>query len=226
MAENMSPSLAQQFADGAVINACVLISGRGSNLKALLKAQKFGAFKRLRIVCVASNINGAPGLEFAYQNNIPVIDLPDEPFSDRDAFERFIIEQTEKYNIHLILLAGYMRIIGETLLRRWPNAIVNIHPSLLPSFPGLHAQKQAVEYGVRFSGCTVHFVDAGLDSGPIIAQRVVPVKPEDNEVTLSERILAEEHDLYKDALKFITERPWTISGRTVIFDDSVHVPNL
>ena len=226
MTENRTSSLAQQFADGAVINACVLISGRGSNLKALLKAQRYGAFKRLRIACVVSNVKDAPGLEFAYQNNVPVIDLPDEPFSDREAFERFIVERTEEYNIQLIILAGYMRIIGDTLLRRWPNAIVNIHPSLLPSFPGLHAQKQAVEYGVRFSGCTVHFVDAGLDSGPIIAQRVVPVEQGDTEVTLSERILVEEHDLYKDALKAITEQPWTICGRTVIFDDSVHVPNL
>lgn len=200
-----------------MIRAGVLISGRGSNLKAVLDAQQSGFFKRLNVVCVGTNVKDAPGLQFAENLGIPVINASSRDFSSRDEHEAYLVAEMGRYDVDMLILAGYMRIVGSTLLSRWPNSIVNIHPSLLPSFPGLHAQKQAVDYGVKYSGCTVHFVDAGLDSGPIITQCIVPVHGTDTEESLSQRILVEEHQLYANALKMITENEWTIQGRSVIF---------
>lgn len=211
-------SLQECVQNSECIRAAVLISGRGSNLKSLLVAQKNHAFARMKIVCVASNKPAAGGLEFARDYGIEVLAKSAADFATFAEFEHYLADELEQLGVQLIILAGYMRLIGSALLSRWSNAIVNIHPSLLPSFPGLHAQRQALEYGVRFSGCTIHFVDAGLDSGAIIAQRTVPVMPDDTELTLTERILHEEHALYRESLQLITEHPWQIQGRTVIFN--------
>jgi phosphoribosylglycinamide formyltransferase-1 len=133
-------------------------------------------------------------------------------------YEQAIIAELDKHQVEWLALAGYMKIVGPTLLARYPQRIINIHPSLLPSFPGLHAQRQALEYGVKVAGCTVHFVDAGVDTGPIIGQRSVAVHPRDTEDTLSARILEQEHQLYAESLKRVTELSWRIEGRTVVFD--------
>lgn len=197
----------------------VLASGRGSNFAALLQRQSEGYFRNARIECLVSNRATAPVLELARDADIPGYAVRPKEFPDAEAYESEIIKLMDQHNVNLVLLAGYMKIIAPTILTRYDGKIINIHPSLLPSFPGLHAQKQALDYGVKFSGCTVHFVDAGLDSGPIISQRAVPVMPADSEDDLSARILVEEHELFSRCVKAITERPWKIDGRRVVFLD-------
>lgn len=197
----------------------VMASGRGSNFAALLQRQTDGYFKNARMVCLVSNKPTAPALELAREAGITAHAVKPRDFESPAAYEQEIIRLFDEHNINLLLLAGYMKIVGPAILERYGSAIINIHPSLLPAFPGLNAQKQAVEYGVRVSGCTVHFVDDGLDSGPIIAQRAVPVLPDDTEDDLAERILVQEHDLFSRCVKAVTEHPWKIEGRRVIFTE-------
>ncbi len=167
----------------------ILISGRGSNMEALLKAHAAGELQA-EPVLVISNRAAAPGLDTARAHGVRTEVVS---FKDREAGEQRVLDLTRECAVELLVLAGFMRVLSPTLIEAFPNRIINIHPSLLPSFPGLHAQRQALEYGVRFSGCTTHFVNAGVDTGPIIRQSVVPVEPDDTEETLSARILEQEH---------------------------------
>ncbi|MBX7245984.1 MAG: phosphoribosylglycinamide formyltransferase [Candidatus Sumerlaeaceae bacterium] len=195
----------------------LLISGRGSNLGAILKNQEAGAFSNARVAVVFSNNPGAPGLEIARQHGIPALSANPADFADKKLYENHIVALFRDHQVSLVALAGYMKIVGKTLLSAFPNRIVNIHPSLLPAFPGLNAANQAIEHGVKISGCTVHLVDDGVDTGPIIAQRAVPVLPGDNEETLSARILEREHEVYSETLKRLTEAKWEVRGRHLFF---------
>lgn len=197
----------------------VLASGRGSNFAALLQHQSENYFKNAWIECLISNRPSAPALELAREAEVPGYAVKPKDFDTAETYEADIVRLMDQHQVDMVLLAGYMKILGSTILKRYSGRIINIHPSLLPSFPGLNAQKQALEHGVRISGCTVHFVDGGLDSGPIIAQRAVPVLPCDTEDDLSARILVEEHELFPRCVKAITERPWKIDGRRVVFLD-------
>lgn len=200
-----------------IIRVGVLASGRGSNFEALLRKEREGYFERVRFTCLVSNVPSARALDVAREAGIPAEAIVPRSYASKDDYERAIIEVLERHGCSFLVLAGYMRIVGPVLLSRFPERIVNIHPALLPSFPGLHSQQQALDYGVRISGCTVHFVDAGTDTGPIIGQRAVPVLPEDTEDALSARILEQEHQLFAESLKRVTEEPHQIVGRTVRF---------
>ena len=191
------------------LNLGILISGKGSNMEAILKAIRK---KRIPIkpAVVISNNPDAKGLEIAKKLGVPTEVIPSKGFAGtRWEYDQMIIECLERYNVTpktgLICLAGFMRIISPEFIEKYKNKILNIHPALLPSFPGLHAQKQALDYGVKYSGCTVHFVDSGVDTGPIILQEIVPVKDGDTEETLSKRILAKEHVAYAKAVKLVAE---------------------
>lgn len=198
-----------------MINIAVFISGRGSNFLALLKNIEKGVLKNCRIAVVFSNNPNAKGLEYAAEAGIKTIVIPSKNRSDRVEYDKEIINALSEYNIDLICLAGYMRIVTEELVEAYKNKIINIHPALLPSFPGLHAQKQALDYGVKVSGCTVHFVDGGMDTGPIILQKTVPVYDNDTEDTLSARILEQEHTAYSEALSLYAAGRLKVSGRKV-----------
>jgi phosphoribosylglycinamide formyltransferase-1 len=202
-----------------IVRVGVLASGRGSNFEALLRHERDGFFSRARMVCLVVDHPTAGALGVAARHGVPAHIVERRGFPTRDDFEEAIAALLEEHAVQWVALAGYMRIVGPRLLARYPRRILNIHPALLPAFPGLHAQRQALEYGVRISGCTVHFVDAGMDTGPIIVQRAVPVLPGDTEDTLSARILEQEHIAYSEALKAVTERPWRIDGRIVRFLD-------
>ncbi|MGI8905611.1 MAG: phosphoribosylglycinamide formyltransferase [Candidatus Sumerlaeaceae bacterium] len=200
------------------INIGVLASGRGSNFAALLKHQEQGYFEKARLACLVSNIPSAGALQIATDAGLPALCIRPKEYTLPQQYEAALVAEMDQHSVEWLALAGYMKIVGPTLLGRYPDRIINIHPSLLPAFPGLHAQRQALEHGVRVSGCTVHFVDAGMDTGPIIGQRSVPVHTLDTEAMLSARILEQEHQLYAECLKSITERPWHLDGRRVIFD--------
>lgn len=198
-----------------MINIAVFISGRGSNFIALHENIKKGVIKNAEISVVFSNKEDALGLDYARKENIHVIVIPSKDYKDRHEYDNLIVKSLKPYNIGLICLAGYMRIVTDELISAYENKIINIHPALLPSFKGLNAQKQAVEYGVKFSGCTVHFVDGGMDSGAVILQKVVEVYDDDTEETLSERILKQEHIAYSEAVSLITDGKIELSGRKV-----------
>lgn len=193
----------------------VFISGRGSNFMVLHENIKKGIIKDAEISVVFSNKEDAKGLDYAKKENIEVIVIPSKDYNNRQEYDKKIVEALKPYNINLICLAGYMRIVTHELIKAYENKIINIHPALLPSFKGLHAQKQALEYGVKYSGCTVHFVDDGMDSGTIILQKVVEVYDDDTEDTLSERILKQEHIAYSEAVSLITSGKVVINGRKV-----------
>ena len=193
----------------------VFISGRGSNFMALHENIKKGIIKDAEISVVFSNKEDAKGLDYAKKENIEVIVIPSKDYNNRQEYDKKIVEALKPYNIDLICLAGYMRIVTHELIKAYENKIINIHPALLPSFKGLHAQKQALEYGVKYSGCTVHFVDDGMDSGAIILQKIVEVYDDDTEETLSERILKQEHIAYSEAVSLITDGKIELSGRKV-----------
>lgn len=182
----------------------VLISGTGSNLKAILDAIAKGTLDA-RVTVVISNVAGAPGLEWARAHGVSALVIDHKAFESRAAFDGALVESLRAHDVEWVVLAGFMRVITPTLLDAFPFRIVNIHPSLLPAFPGLHAQRQALDYGVRVSGCTVHLVDAGTDTGPILAQSTVSVLDSDDERALSARILAEEHALLPRVLQWIAE---------------------
>ena len=194
----------------------VLLSGRGSNFVALHAAIAAGRVPA-RIVLVASNVADAPGLARAAAAGLPTAAIPHGGQVSRAAHERKVIAALDEAGAEWVCLAGYMRLLSPQLVRRFPLRILNIHPSLLPAFPGMHAQRQALEAGVRVSGCTVHFVDEGLDSGPIVHQAAVPVEDGDDEERLSARILEEEHRAYPGALRRLLLEPWRLEGRRVLF---------
>ncbi|HUN61761.1 MAG TPA: phosphoribosylglycinamide formyltransferase [Candidatus Sulfotelmatobacter sp.] len=196
----------------------VLLSGRGSNFEALADSVATGKIPDAEIVMVISNQPDALGLQRAQQRGIAAKMIPSKGLQ-REAYDRQVVAVLQEYKVELICLAGYMRLLSPYFVAAFPRKILNIHPSLLPSFPGLEAQKQALDHGVKFAGCTVHFVDENLDAGPIILQAVVPVLDNDDEHTLSERILKEEHRIYSEAVKFILQGKWRLEGRRVLNDD-------
>ena len=197
-----------------MIKLGVLISGRGSNLQAIIDACAKGQIPAT-VAVVISNDPLAPGLERAKKHQIPAVVIDNRNFQDKHTYELEIVKTLKQHEVGLVCLAGYMRIVGEVLLEHFPEKIINVHPSLLPSFPGLHAQKQALDHGVTVTGCTVHFVDSGCDTGPIIIQSAVPVKEDDTEETLSARILVQEHGIYPLAIEFIANDKLKIEGRKV-----------
>jgi phosphoribosylglycinamide formyltransferase 1 len=193
----------------------VLASGSGTNLQALIDAASRGELGPARIVVVGANVPGCGALERATQAGIPTFVRSHKDFASREDFDHALLDELRRHGVGLVVLAGFMRILTPTLLDVFPHRVVNIHPALLPAFPGVHAQKQAFGGGVRFSGCTVHFVDAGTDTGPIIAQAVVPVLDVDDEEALRLRILAEEHRLFPAAIRAIAEGRVSVDGRRV-----------
>ena len=193
----------------------IFLSGRGSNFEAIYQ-NSLKKEANFEVVVIISNKKSARGLEKAKEYGLPAFFISPKKFGLKTAYEKEIIKTLKKHDVDLICLAGYMKIVGEELLRAYENRILNIHPALLPAFPGLHAQKQALDYGVKVSGCTVHFVDAGVDSGPVILQQAVAVEPGDDEETLSQRILKEEHRIYSAALRLYFENRLKISERNVI----------
>jgi len=193
----------------------VLLSGRGSNFEALADSAAAGRIPDAEIAIVISNQPEALGLKKAAVRRIPARLIPSKGLQ-REAYDRQVVAVLEKYEVDLICLAGYMRLLSPYFVAAFPQKILNIHPSLLPSFPGLEAQKQALDHGVKFAGCTVHFVDENLDAGPIILQAVVPVLDTDDEQTLSLRIRKEEHRIYSEAVKIILEGNYRIEGRRVL----------
>jgi phosphoribosylglycinamide formyltransferase-1 len=195
----------------------VLISGSGTNLQAIIdaiEAQELNA----KIQVVLSNRTDAYGLVRAKKHRIPVEVLDHKSFPSREAFDQAVVNILRDREVELVVLAGFMRLLSPVLVRAYSNRIMNIHPALLPAFPGLHVQKKAVEHGVRFSGCTVHFVNEACDEGPIIIQAVVPVFPDDTEETLAGRILKQEHRIYPRAIQLYSEGRLHVEGRRVLVD--------
>jgi phosphoribosylglycinamide formyltransferase-1 len=198
-----------------VVKIAVLVSGRGSNLQTIINSIEKGYVKNAEINVVISNKRDAYALERGRNHGICTVFL-DPIRCDNAEYDRKILEVLKQYDIDLLLLAGYFQLLGPKIIEAYRNRILNIHPSLLPSFKGLHAQKQALEYGVKVAGCTVHFVDEGLDSGPIILQSCVPVLQGDTEETLTTRILEQEHIIYPEAVRLFVEGKLKIEGRTVV----------
>lgn len=192
----------------------VLASGRGSNLQAIIDGVENGLIPA-EIAVVVSDNPQAKALRIAESHGIENAVFPREDYPNKESFNLALVDFLKKKEVDLVCLAGYMRIVGPAFVRVFPNRIINIHPSLLPSFPGLDGQKQALEYGVKVSGCTVHFVDEGMDTGPIIAQRTVPVYEDDTEESLSLRILEQEHQLYPLVIRHIALGNVRIDGRKV-----------
>lgn len=193
----------------------VLLSGRGSNFVALAEACARGEVPA-EIVMVVSNRTDAPGLERARERGIPVTPIPGKGVP-REVHEAMVLAALQGAGAEWVCLAGYMRLLSEGFIASFPHRILNIHPALLPSFPGLEAQHQAWAYGVKVSGCTVHLVDAGCDTGPIVLQRAVPVLDDDTAESLADRILEQEHIAYPAALRLLLTRPWHVDGRRVLF---------
>ena len=192
----------------------ILISGRGSNFEAIARAIDTGALDA-EIAVVLSNRADAAGLETARAKGLTTVCLPSKGL-DREIYDRQVIAALREHRVDLVCLAGFMRLLSSTFIREFPNRILNIHPSLLPAFPGLDAQHQALAHGVKIAGCTVHFVDEDLDAGPIILQASVPVLDDDTNETLSARILGEEHRLYSQAIAIVLSGKYRVEGRRVI----------
>jgi phosphoribosylglycinamide formyltransferase-1 len=192
----------------------VLLSGRGSNFEALADSVSAGRIPDAQIALVLSNREGAPGIERARARGLATRVIPSKGL-ERETYDRKVVAALREVQIDLVCLAGYMRLLSPYFVAAFPQCILNIHPSLLPSFPGLESQKQALDYGVKFAGCTVHFVDENLDAGPIVLQAVVPVNDSDTEDTLSARILKEEHRIYSEAVRIVLEGKFKIEGRRV-----------
>jgi phosphoribosylglycinamide formyltransferase-1 len=192
----------------------ILLSGRGSNFEAIAQHIESGKLEA-EITLVLSNVQEAPGLERARQRGLETLFLSSRGL-DRESYDLRLVAALEARQVNLVCLAGFMRLLSKSFIQAFPHRILNIHPSLLPAFPGLNAQGQALQYGVRYSGCTVHFVDENLDSGPIILQSVVPVLPNDTEHTLADRILAQEHQIYSQAIQLVLQNRIRIEGRRVV----------
>jgi phosphoribosylglycinamide formyltransferase-1 len=201
---------------GSVPLLGVLISGRGSNLGAIVRAIQE---RRLaaEIAVVVSNVRDAPGLALARDAGIETVVLPHRDFPGRDAFDRALIALMRERAVRLVCLAGFMRVLGPAFCDAFPGAVLNIHPSLLPAFPGTDAQRQAFDHGVRLTGATVHFVTPDLDGGPIVLQRAVPVLDTDTVETLAARVLSVEHEIYAEAIQRVLWEPWHLDGRRVVF---------
>ena len=197
------------------MNVGVLVSGSGTNLQAILDAQTRGELGRARVVVVVSNVAGVRALERANAAGVATVVLSHKEYASRQAFDEALVATLRQHGVELVALAGFMRLLTPAFLGAFPQRVVNIHPALLPAFPGIHAQKQALDYGARVTGCTVHFVDEGCDTGPIIAQATVPVLDGDDEAALTARILAEEHRLYPAAIRAIAEGRVQVTGRRV-----------
>ncbi len=197
----------------------VLLSGRGSNFEALADSVASGNIPNAEIALVLSNREAAAGIDRAKSRGLATRVIPSKGL-EREAYDRLVVAALNEAKVDLVCLAGYMRLLSPYFVAAFPQRILNIHPSLLPSFPGLEAQKQALDYGVKFAGCTVHFVDENLDAGPIVLQSVVPVEDGDTEETLSARILKEEHRIYSEAVKLVLEGKYKILGRRVVRSSS------
>ncbi len=193
----------------------VLVSGRGSNLQAIIDSIKKNDLPA-EIALVISNVKDAYALERARKQGLEVLFMNPKSYPDRNAYEKALVGQIQSKAVKLVCLAGFMRVLGKTFIEAFSGSIINIHPSLLPAFPGLNVQKRALEHGARFSGATVHYVNEEVDGGPIILQAVVPISDDDNEATLSEKILTQEHLIYPQAIKLIIEGKLTLSGRRVL----------
>lgn len=192
----------------------VLVSGRGSNLQAIIDASEAGRISA-DVVVVVSDVADAYALERARRHGIDAVFVDPKEHRDREAYDRAVIEVLRKYDVDLVCLAGFMRLLSPHLVGAYRNRIMNIHPALLPAFPGLHVQRKALNHGVKFSGCTVHFVDEGTDTGPIIIQAAAPVLDDDTEETLSARILRFEHQVYPRAIQLFAEGRLEVQGRRV-----------
>jgi phosphoribosylglycinamide formyltransferase-1 len=192
----------------------VLISGRGSNFEAISDQIAAGALEA-EIAVVVSNRQEAPGLESARARGLEAVSIPSKGL-DREVYDRMLLDELKRYRVDFVCLAGFLRLLSATFIRQYRNRILNIHPSLLPAFPGLDAQHQALEHGVKITGCTVHFVDEELDAGPIVLQTAVPVLDGDTVESLSARILRQEHRLYSEALRVVLSGAFRIEGRRVI----------
>ena len=210
----------------------VLASGGGTNLQAIIDRCQESDFPAEIVVVIANNPD-AGALERARRAGITACCINHREFSGREAFDAALVAALREAGVELVVLAGFMRIISQVLLDAFPLKIINIHPALLPAFPGLHVQQQAIDYGARFSGCTVHFVDGGVDTGPILIQAVVPVLPDDSAESLSARILREEHRIYPRAIQLLAEGRVQVDGRRVTInppafpsDDSLTNPAL
>ena len=192
----------------------VLVSGRGSNLQAIIDAVEARKIKA-DIAVVISNVPGVAALDKAKKYGIKTVVIDHKEHADKSSYETQLIKALEESQVGLVCLAGYMKLLSPEFVRHFRGHIMNIHPALLPAFPGLHVQKKALEYGVKYSGCTVHFVDEGCDTGPIIIQAAVPVLDNDTEDTLSARILEQEHRIYPEAIRLYSEGKLKIEGRRV-----------
>lgn len=203
------------MSENRAIQMGVLVSGNGTNLQAIIDRIDAGSLPAT-VACVISNKSEAHALERARKHGIPALCLPYKGFASREAYDAELVKMLREQGVELVILAGFMRILTPVIIDAFPNRIMNIHPALLPAFPGLDAQKQAIDYGVKVSGCTVHFVDAGCDTGPIIMQAVVPVEEGDTEESLSQRIHAEEHRIYPEAIRLFAEGRLKVAGRRVL----------
>jgi phosphoribosylglycinamide formyltransferase-1 len=197
------------------VNIGVLVSGSGSNLQSIIDQIEQGRLQA-EIKVVISNMRDAYALERAARHHLPVQVISQLDFCEREDFDRQMTETLQAYDVELVVLAGFMRVLTPFFLRSFPRRVMNIHPALLPAFPGLHVQQQAIDYGVKFAGCTVHFVDEGVDTGPIIIQAVVPVLDDDTADTLAARILREEHQIYPRAIQLYAEGRLEVQGRKVV----------
>ena len=195
-----------------------LASGRGSNLQAIIDAIEAGELD-CRLMVVISDRQDAQALERARKHGIEAVFLDPKGYRTREAFDQAVLSVLAEHQVELVCLAGYMRVLSPTFVRALPGQIMNIHPALLPAFPGLHAQRQALRHGVKVSGATVHFVDEGVDTGPIICQAAVPVREDDTEETLSARILEQEHQLYARAIRLYAEGRLSVVGRRVFVEE-------
>jgi phosphoribosylglycinamide formyltransferase-1 len=193
----------------------VLASGGGTNLQSLIDHWQAGALRPAELAVVGVNVAGCQSLERASKAGIPTFVLSHKSFASREDFDRALAAELRGRGVELVVLAGFMRVLTPAFLDGFPHRVINIHPALLPAFPGIHAQRQAIDYGVKLAGCTVHFVDAGTDTGPIIAQAAVPVLPGDDEDSLGKRILAEEHRLLPAVVAAVASGKVRVEGRTV-----------
>lgn len=206
------------------VSIAVLISGSGTNLQSIIDAVE-GKRLDAKIEIVLSNIADAFGLERAKKHGVSTVVLDHKSYSSREAYDQAVVELLQKRGVELVVLAGFMRLLSPVFIKAYSNRIMNIHPALLPSFPGLQVQKKAVEHGVRFAGCTVHFVNEECDEGPIIIQAVVPVFADDTEETLGARILKQEHRIYPQAIQLYAENRLRVVGRKVLVDGSAKDEN-
>jgi phosphoribosylglycinamide formyltransferase-1 len=198
------------------VKFAVLVSGRGTNLQALLDTQSRGELAPAEIAVVLSNRPGAPALERAAAAGVPTVVVDHQQHADRESFERAALAALAEHEVEAVILAGFMRILTETFLDAFSGRVINTHPSLLPAFPGMHGARQAIEYGCRVAGCTIHLVESGVDSGPIILQAAVDIEPDDDEDSLQERIQGHEHRLLPEAARLLAAGKLQLEGRRVI----------